>query len=138
MTATKSGAKVSLNSEDVFEDNETPCPIKDKDNVLKNQVSVSNTIADPVAVTAPTTIGSPAMAAEAIDLTAEDTTPGQKVVEIDDKAKKTCTDILSTELIDLNSKNSAITEIIQAKELSPKKTTPKFIPLVSASGLGHF
>lgn len=42
-------------------------------------------------------------------------------------------EILTTELIDLNSKNNTITEIIQAKEVSPKKTIPKFTPLVSES-----
>lgn len=84
-----------------------------------------------------TTTETVSVSSASTELISEEKLPAEKVIEIDENKdqvlqKPTIASVdISTELIDLNIKNNAITEIIQAKEVSPKKTIPKFTPLVS-------
>ncbi|XP_037821060.1 telomere-associated protein RIF1 isoform X1 [Lucilia sericata] len=144
---TKTASKILPISEDVFEDQDTPCMITDKENILQHQETELNTMTDPQIST---DIATPSLATASLELIAENKLPAadnNKVIVIDDEnyeaaSKKTNTttastattpsvEILSTDLIDLNSKTNTISEIIQAKEVSPKKTIPKFTPLSS-------
>lgn len=135
--------------------------VTDKENILHQQETELNTMTDPLPPAQPTmanqdltandklsnekviiidlddkkqttnkvtdTTAAAAAAATATNSTATTiTTPTSAATPV-------AAEILTTELIDLNSKNNTITEIIQAKEVSPKKTIPKFTPLVSES-----
>lgn len=135
--------------------------VTDKENILHQQETELNTMTDPLPPAQPTmanqdltandklsnekviiidlddkkqttnkvtdTTATAAAAATATNSTATTiTTPTSA-------ASPVAAEILTTELIDLNSKNNTITEIIQAKEVSPKKTIPKFTPLVRES-----
>ncbi|KAM7344307.1 rap1 interacting factor 1 isoform 2-T2 [Cochliomyia hominivorax] len=146
----KMSSKILPISEDLFEDNETPCSVTDKENILHQQDTTLNTITDALPL-AQTSINATAPAVVS-SAASEVITSAEKIIEIDDKneraskavdnsaatttiistmATPVVPEVLTTELIDLNNKNNTITEIIQAKEVSPKKTVPKFTPLSS-------
>ncbi|XP_065366758.1 telomere-associated protein RIF1 isoform X2 [Calliphora vicina] len=144
---TQTSSKILPISEDLFEDQDTPCLITDKENILQQQETEVNTMSDPMLPQTSTNSVTAALATASLQLTVEDKMTADQVIVIDDDKDETCkkstvatttttttapsVDILSTDLIDLNSKNNTISEIIQAKEVSPKKTIPKFTPLSS-------
>lgn len=134
--------------------------VTDKENILHQQETELNTMTDPLPPAQPTMANQDLTANDKlsnekviiIDLDDKkqitnkvtDTTAAAAAATATNSTATTITtptsaatpvagEILTTELIDLNSKNNTITEIIQAKEVSPKKTVPKFTPLVSES-----
>lgn len=114
--------------------------VTDKENILQQQETQLNTMTDPPQSSV---VATPALSAASVELVCEEKLPSQKITERNDKKDQAIKsaetlDALSTELIDLNTKTNTITEIIQAKEVSPKKTIPKFIPLVSEKDLKNF
>ena len=117
----------------MFEDHDTPIIVVDKENILNQQETQQNTMTD-VLQQQISTAGTPAPSVEIIT---DEKQTAENLIDNDLANKKNNTsnvnaDLLSTELNDLNSKNNTISEIIQSKEVSPKKTVPKFTPLVSS------
>lgn len=137
IVTTKSTTNVLPISEDVFRDHESPCLVTDKENILQQQDTELNSMIGNMSPKPTTSTETVAVSSPTVELVSEEKSTAEKVIEIDEKKdqvlkKNTIASVdISTELIDLNSKNNAITEIIQAKEVSPKKTIPKFTPLVS-------
>lgn len=143
-TATKTAtAAVSAITEEIFDDHATPITEKDKENILMQQQETqlqTQTVAESlppteIATATPLTT-TPQMSRESTEKTVAEkntvTDNLQKKDEASTKKGPNTVEILSNELIDLNNKSNtnAITEILQTKEVSPKKTSTRFTPLV--------
>lgn len=153
-TTTASTNVVPTITEDVAEDHETTAIEKDKENIiteqqqqLETQLPTESLPANVIATATPLTAYSSAsssssssstkLSQETEKSTHDKQTAPEAAAKKDEVAKKPApgphtVEILSNELIDLNKTNTnAITEILQTKEVSPKKTNPtRFTPLV--------
>lgn len=115
----------------MFEVHDTPIIVIDKENILNQQETQLNAMTNVLQQQIST-----ALPASSIEIITDEKQTSENLIDNDLANKKTNTsnvnaDQLSTEINDLNSKNNTISEIIQSKEVSPKKTVPKFTPLVS-------
>ncbi|XP_013114554.1 telomere-associated protein RIF1 [Stomoxys calcitrans] len=134
-------------TEDIYDENDTPLIEKDKENILVEQQETQlPTMAEtlpPTEITTDTPLNTARHAAtqeseksasaKAFSANTDSTGDSHKKDEASKKASNNI-EILSNELIiDLNNKSNtnAITEILQTKEVSPKKTTTRFTPLSS-------
>ncbi|XP_075165147.1 rap1 interacting factor 1 [Haematobia irritans] len=142
--ANKNVTTATINTEDIFDDHETPLTEKDKENILMEQqeTQLPPTIVEslpPTEIATETQMntvrqtqdGEKKMTTAKVSNSV--TTDTNKKDEASKKADNTV-EILSNELIiDLNTKSNtnAITEILQTKEVSPKKTSTRFTPLSS-------
>lgn len=142
-TATKTATTaVSAITEEIFDDHATPITEKDKENILMQQQETqlqTQTVGEslpPTEIATATPLTTTQMARESTEKTVAEKNPvtdnQQKKDEASTKKGPNTVEILSNELIDLNNKSNtnAITEILQTKEVSPKKTSTRFTPLV--------
>ncbi|XP_061388032.1 telomere-associated protein RIF1 [Musca vetustissima] len=154
-TTTASTNIIPTITEDVVEDHETTAIEKDKENIivepqqqqqqLETQLPTECLPATVIATATPLTAYSSASSSSSstqlsqeTEKSTQDKLAAPEAAKKDEVAKKpppgpNTVEILSNELIDLNKTNTnAITEILQTKEVSPKKTNPtRFTPLSS-------
>lgn len=146
---TKTAAsKISVITEDVvFVERDTLVSDKDKENIQEQEtelqtmtidlhppsssVGAANRAKAATAVVPDVVVAKPPSVDKASIVMVDNNTKDDAAKKVFAATSANTIEILSNELLDLNSKANAITEIIQTKEVSPKKTTTRFTPLVS-------